>query len=483
MRTETSITSSTTETPTITTPIKKILLGITGGIAAYKAAELIRLCKRDDVDVKVVMTEAAQEFITPLTLRTLSCNTVYTDMFPQKLNIDASNNRNIGDGAAGKNIFKNTNETNNAQNNPLKHIELSRWADAVLIAPATANIIAKLAHGIADDLLTTLCLATAVPLFVAPAMNQQMWNHASTQCNINILRARDAHILGPATGIQACGDVGVGRMLEPDELWQTLKLELKKVKEKTCSIELKTPTLSTDYSFDYSSKKFLSGYKVIVTAGATREKIDEVRYLSNYSSGKMGYALAKAAQTAGAAVTLISAPTNLIIEPEFDINVIHTASAQDMHDAVMSEMREIREQKKTIFIAAAAVADFRPTKIYAHKLKREALGEKMTVDLERTPDILAAVATQPNPPLTIGFAAETENLALNAQQKLLRKGVDMIVANKVGFNTETQQPIGFDSDDNEVMIFSKNEKAPIKLPSAPKTIIAEKLLQIIYEKL
>jgi len=401
---------------------KKILLGITGGIAAYKSAELVRLCKKAGAEVKVIMTSAAQEFIRPLTFGTLSGNEVYTDLFQQDLD------------------YK------------IEHIALARWADIILIAPATANIIAKLTHGIADDLLSTVFLASAAPLAIAPAMNQQMWNNPITQNNIAALEQRGTYIIGPAKGIQACGEIGAGRMLEATELFEQL-----------------------ENIFIYTNS--LCGYKFLITAGPTHEAYDGVRYLGNYSSGKMGYALAHAAAEAGADVTLLSGPTRLNCSNK--ITKINVTTAQEMFDATT---QYLQKNSCAVFIAAAAVADYRPIKTFSQKQKRHA--KKIMLELEQTQDILAYITSLKKHPFTVGFAAETENVLENAKQKFSTKKVDMLVANKVGFNEKTNQMLGFESDDNELFVFSKNidyiaPNEPQHIPLASKNILAKKLIQMI----
>lgn len=401
---------------------KKILIGITGGIAAYKVAELVRLCKKSQAEVKVIMTRSAQEFITPLTFATLSGNKVHTDLFQQDLD------------------YK------------IEHIGLARWADIILIAPATANIIAKLANGIADDLLSTVCLATNAPIAVAPAMNYQMWLNPRTQNNINSLEHQGLNIIGPDTGVQACGEIGAGRMLEPTAIFAQLENIL-------------------------SNQNLLHGYKLLITAGPTHESYDSVRYISNYSSGKMGYAIAHAATEAGADVTLISGPTHLNCSSK--IRKINVTSAQEMFDAVAMHLQE---NTCDIFIAAAAVADYHPIQTFTQKQKRHT--KEITLHLMRTPDILAHVTSLKKPPFTVGFAAETENIYENAKQKLHAKKVDILIANKVGFDNTEQQMVGFENDNNELFIFGKdtsqyNPTNPLHLSLAPKTLLAKQLVQLI----
>jgi phosphopantothenoylcysteine decarboxylase / phosphopantothenate---cysteine ligase len=388
--------------------MKNIIVGITGGIAAYKVAELVRKLRNAGAKVRVVMTKNAKEFITPLTMQTLSGETVYTEMFKQ--------------------YFK----------NDLEHITLARWADAIVVAPATANFIAKLAHGLTDDLLSTVCLATTAPIAVAPAMNKEMWHADATQKNIAVLKKRRVFIFGPATGTQACGEVGLGRMLEPQQI-----------------LELIPSMFAT---------KIFYGKKIVITAGPTRENIDPVRYLSNYSSGKMGYALAEAAFEAGASVTIISGPTTLNCSEK--IKKINIQTAREMHQAVMKEIKNC-----DTFIGAAAIADYQPSNIALHKIKKGP--EKISLELQRTPDILTAVASLKKKPFVVGFAAETKNLLPNAKEKLIKKKLDMIIANQVG------QGIGFDNDDNSVIILPKNAKI-IKYPKMSKKELAQHIIKNIY---
>lgn len=385
---------------------KQILLGITGGIAAYKSAELVRLLRKQGVEVRVVMTEGAQAFITPLTLQALSGQPVHTDM------LDSGAEAAMG------------------------HIELARWADAVLIAPATADFIARLAQGRADDLLATVCLATDAPLAVAPAMNRVMWENPATRDNMTLLDRRNISIFGPGTGSQACGETGPGRMLEPEELLGSL-----------------------ENIFKFGS---LAGCQVMITAGPTREPIDPVRFISNRSSGKMGYALAAAAREAGATVTLVSGPVSLPA-PE-GVNIVPVETAAEMYTAVVSQAGMM-----DIFIGAAAVADYRPVEVAEQKLKKSA--ETMQLALERNPDILTAVAALKTGPFTVGFAAETHDLEQNARGKLHSKGVDMIAANQVGMG------LGFDVDENALQVFWPAGETV--LPQARKTKLARQLLDLI----
>ncbi len=387
---------------------KNIVLGITGGIAAYKSAELTRMLIKEGAKVRVVMTEAAQAFITPLTLQALSGEPVRSELF------DSAHEAAMG------------------------HIELARWADLILIAPATANLIAKLTHGRADDLLSTLCLATEAPIAVAPAMNQQMWQSDATQDNMKQLQARDVVILGPASGDQACGETGPGRMLEPAAILAHVNHEF-------------TPQL-------------LEGKRILITAGPTREPIDPVRYLSNRSSGKMGFAIATAAMQAGATVTLITGPVSLEISNT--VNRINVETAENMHTQVIENI-----DCCDIFIATAAVSDYRPETMETQKIKKNA--NRLTLPLIRNPDILADVAGRSVKPFCVGFAAETQNLEHYARQKLNNKNLDMIVANPVDNGR------GFDQDDNTLHVFWKNgDKA---FATAPKKELARQLIAMIAE--
>ncbi|MFT5691074.1 MAG: phosphopantothenoylcysteine decarboxylase/phosphopantothenate--cysteine ligase [Oceanicoccus sp.] len=365
---------------------KHILLGVTGGIAAYKAAEIIRRLQDHGASVQVVMTRAAQEFITPLTLQALSGNPVHCDLL------------------------------NPAAEAAMGHIELARWADLVLIAPASADFMARLAAGQADDLLSTLCLATNAPIAIAPAMNQAMWRNQATQANLQTLSKRAIAVFGPGEGSQACGDVGPGRMLEPDEI-----------------VELTAGQFQS---------KLLHGIKVVITAGPTREAIDPVRYISNHSSGKMGFALASAAVEFGASVTIVSGPVALTT-PD-NTHRIDVESAEQMHQSVLGLLGNC-----DIFIGAAAVADYRPVAAASQKIKKSS--ESMNIELTRNPDIITAVANHLYRPFTVGFAAETQNVEQFARGKLEKKKLDLIVANDVA-----NKEIGFNSDNNAVSVIWKD---------------------------
>jgi phosphopantothenoylcysteine decarboxylase/phosphopantothenate--cysteine ligase len=390
---------------------QKILLGISGGIAAYKTPELIRQLKAQDADVQVVITRSARQFVTPTTLQAVSGHPVRD---------------NLWDSDAGA---------------AMGHIELARWADLVLIAPATAEIIARLASGAAPDLLMTVCLATEAPVVIAPAMNRVMWEHPAVVANCRILAERGVRILGPASGNQACGEVGPGRMLEPADI----------------AAAISTPTAAPA-----TGDQPLRGMTVMVTAGPTREAIDPVRYISNRSSGKMGYALAVAARNAGAKVRLVSGPVSL---PAPDnIKVIAVESAKEMFGAVHEHLDGV-----DIFIGAAAIADYRAASVSKDKIKKS--GEEMSVALVRSPDILASVARLNDRPFTVGFAAETSNLREHALNKLEQKNINMIVANLVGAER------GFDTDDNTVDVFWKGEEK--SFPRMDKAKLAAELVTLI----
>ncbi len=387
---------------------KRIVLGVTGGIAAYKSADLVRRLREQGADVRVVMTRAACEFITPLTMQALSSMPVHTELLDHRTEV------------------------------AMGHIELARWSDVILVAPASANFMAKLAHGQADDLLSTLCLAASTPLLLAPAMNQQMWSNPATRDNCAMLQRRGIALLGPAEGDQACGETGPGRMLEPVEL--------------------------VGYTNKCFETHLLNARKLLVTAGPTRENIDPIRYISNRSSGRMGYAVARAAVEAGADVTLVSGPTALDI-PE-RVRCLNVITAEEMHDTVMANV-----VNTDIFIAIAAVADYRCIKIANQKIKKSDSG--LTLALEKTPDILAEVANLPDGPFTVGFAAETEELIENARSKLRNKKLDMIAANHVGDSA------GFESDENSLQIFW--EGGGTVLEKAPKEKLARQLISVVAE--
>ena len=437
--------------------MKNILLGITGGIAAYKSASFARLLIKSGYDVRVIMTASAQAFITPLTLQALTGNPVHIDL------LDESAELGMG------------------------HIELAKWADLLIIAPATANTIAKLAMGIADDLLTTVCLATAAPILVAPAMNQQMWQHPSVKLNLQTLTDYDYEIIQPASGEQACGDIGEGRLPEPEQLLEYVQYFI--------AAQI-TPQL-------------LAGKNVTITAGPTIEAIDPVRYLSNHSTGKMGFALAKACRNAGARVTLIvggkvALPTPLLV------NRIDVLSAEEMlmtarqcasgdicdchdhhhhdhphhdhqhhhdHDEFGNDIEvEPVSTATDIFIATAAVADYRTRDVVPQKIKKTQ--DQMALDLVKNPDILATIAEEFPEVFVVGFAAETQDIEKYARGKLDAKNLDMIACNDV-----SRTDIGFGSDDNAMTVFLKDKSEGMTLEKASKDKIAEQLVALIGEHL
>jgi phosphopantothenoylcysteine decarboxylase/phosphopantothenate--cysteine ligase len=390
---------------------RNVLVGVSGGIAAYKSAELVRLLIQQGASVRVIMTRGAMEFITPLTLQALSGNPVHTEL------LDAEAEQGMS------------------------HIELARWADLLVIAPATADLIARLAVGRADDLLTTVTLATAAPLLLAPAMNQQMWRDQATCANVATLASREVVMVGPAAGEQACGDVGPGRMAEPPEI-------------ATAAAGL----------FDSG---LLAGRRVVITAGPTREALDPVRYISNHSSGKMGYALARAAVEAGALTTLVSGPVSLA-GPEH-VTIVAVESANEMLDRCLELLPAC-----DIFIACAAVADYRPAARQQQKMKKGP--EHLDLQLVRNPDIVATVAGIEPRPFTVGFAAETTDLLAYARDKMLRKGLDMIVANDV-----SDRSIGFNSDHNEAtVLWADGERV---LGRMGKTNMARHIIQLIATRI
>lgn len=390
---------------------KRVLLGVTGGIAAYKACELCRRLLDTGAEVQVVMTPAATRFVTPLTLQALSGRPVRTDL------LDPSAEAAMG------------------------HIELARWADLVLVAPASADFLARLAAGIADDLLTTACLATDAPIAVAPAMNQAMWRSPATRRNVATLAEDGVRIWGPGSGSQACGDEGAGRMLEPAELLEQVQAAL-------------------------TTGGILAGRHVVITAGPTREPLDPVRYLSNHSSGKQGFALAAAAAAAGARVSLITGPVAL--PTPRDVERIDVVTAREMLDAAEQCCRAGAD----VFIGVAAVADYRPATPAEQKIKKAAGDAGLTLTLVENPDIVATIASGQPRPFTVAFAAETEQLVAHARAKLLRKHVDLVVANDV-----SRSDIGFGSDDNGVTLVTA--EGDEELPSMPKTALAQLLMQRI----
>jgi phosphopantothenoylcysteine decarboxylase/phosphopantothenate--cysteine ligase len=389
---------------------RNVLLGVSGGIAAYKSAQLVRDLQDLGASVRVIMTAGATEFITPLTLQALSGNPVHQHL------LDAEAEAGMG------------------------HIELARWADVVLIAPATANCLARLAHGEASDLLTTVCLANTSPKLLAPAMNQAMWLDPATTANLELLQGRGFHVVGPAEGSQACGDVGPGRMEEP------------------ATIAQRTAALF--------QSDVLDGVRVVITAGPTREAIDPVRYISNHSSGKMGFALARAAADAGAHTTLISGPVNLATPDH--VHRTDVVSARDMHEASLAMLAQC-----DIFIACAAVADYRPASALAQKLKKSAA--TLQLEMVRNPDIVSAVAGHANRPFTVGFAAETQDVAAYARDKLEAKKLDLIIANDV-----SGADIGFNGENNAVLIIGADYFEELGLAS--KQQLGRQLIAVIAEK-
>ncbi len=386
---------------------KRIVLGVTGGIAAYKAAELVRLLSKQGAEVQVAMTAAAAHFVTPTTFQALSGKPVFTDQWDARMP------------------------------NAMAHIDLSRQADCIVVAPASADFLARTVHGLADDLLTTMILARDCPLLVAPAMNRQMWENPVTQRNVAQLTADGVNILGPASGEQACGEVGAGRMLEPEEILEEV-------------IAFFTP-------------KVLAGRKVLITAGPTFEAIDPVRCITNLSSGRMGYAVARAARHAGAAVTLVSGPVGFGAPQGVDR--IDVKSALDMHAAVMA-----RASEADIFVAVAAVADYRVINAAEHKLKKDG-GGIPPIELVENPDILAEVAALKDGPFCVGFAAESCNLEEYAQAKRRKKNIPLIAGNLI--------QDGFGGDDNRIVLF--DDKGTHPLTPAPKSVLARQLVEHIAD--
>jgi phosphopantothenoylcysteine decarboxylase / phosphopantothenate---cysteine ligase len=390
---------------------KRVLLGVTGGIAAYKSPDLVRRLREQGAEVQVVLTAGAREFVTPMTFQAVSGREVRSDLW---------------DPEAEK---------------AMSHIELARWADFVVIAPATADFLARLATGQADDLLTTLCLATAAPIALAPAMNRVMWANAATQANVMTLKARGIHIWGPGEGDQACGEVGAGRMLEPTEL-------------------------AANVANTVAPTGPLAGKRLLLTAGPTRERIDPVRFISNRSSGKMGFAVAAAAREAGADVTIVSGPVNIATPP--GVKRIDVESAADMLNAVLKNIEGV-----DIFVATAAVADYRPASPVECKIKKTS--ESMDLKMERTVDILATVAGRVGAtrPFVVGFAAETDSVEQYARQKLIKKNLDMIAANEVGHDKV------FEKDDNALLVLWRDGRR--ELPRASKVALARDLVALIAE--
>ena len=387
---------------------KNIVIGVTGGIAAYKSAEIIRLFKKEGAEVRVVMTESAKEFITPLTLQTVSGNEIHDSL----LNANAEL--------------------------AMSHIELAKWADIILIAPCTAETMAKITHGRAEDLMGAIILASKASIYIAPAMNMNMWSDKSTQENFKTLSKREISFIGPADGEQACGDVGKGRMEEPKDIVEFIKNDHKKGP--------------------------LSGKKITITAGPTREQIDPVRFISNNSSGKMGYAMAEAAVEYGAIVNLVSGPVSII--PNTSVNLIKVNSASEMFENVIKYMDD-----SDIFIGCAAVSDFKPSKYSDKKIKKDDINN-IDLGLKKNKDILSFVASNFISAYIVGFAAETDNVDCNAKKKLESKNLDMIVSNDV-----SDKSIGFDVDDNEVNVYTKNNKVFLKKDK--KIRIAREVLKIV----
>ncbi|GAA5135084.1 bifunctional phosphopantothenoylcysteine decarboxylase/phosphopantothenate--cysteine ligase CoaBC [Thalassotalea piscium] len=393
---------------------KNIVLGITGGIAAYKTPELVRRLKDHGADVRVVMTEGAKAFITPLTLQAVSANSVSDSLLDTQAEL------------------------------AMGHIELAKWADFILIAPATADTIARITVGMANDLLTTVCLASAAKITVAPAMNQQMWHAPITQENVARLTERGINVWGPGQGEQACGDVGFGRMLEVDQLVE----------------------LTCQHFLAQNTAQILKGQHWLITAGPTREAIDPVRYISNHSSGKMGFAIAKAAADAGATVTLVSGPVALVTPS--NVNRINVISAENMHQQVMAHVKSTN-----VFIACAAVADYKIAEVAQQKIKKS--NDNMQINLVKNPDIVADVAALADKPFTVGFAAETQDVEHYAKDKLTRKNLDLIAANNVAASNQ-----GFNSDTNALTVFSHAKQ--FELPLASKQQIAQQLVALIAQQ-
>ncbi len=389
---------------------KRILLGVTGGIAAYKSADLARRLVEAGAQVQVVMTAGAQRFITPITLQALTGRAVRTDLWDP-----------AAEAAMG-------------------HIELARWPELILVAPASADFLARQAHGLADDLLSTLCLASAAPIAVAPAMNQQMWQHPATQANVELLAQRGVRVLGPGVGFQACGDSGPGRMLEPTEIADLVRQLL-------------------------PGERPLAQRRVLITAGPTRECIDPVRFLSNRSSGKMGFAVAQAMREAGAEVVLVSGPVSLPTPP--GVRRIDVESCQQMYDAVQREL-----PGTAIFVGTAAVADYRPIRCAEHKIKKSQ--DTLPLELTRTVDILAQVSASSARPFVVGFAAETDAVEDHARAKLLAKNLDLIAANEVGHAK------AFDCDENALVVLWRGGR--IEFPAASKRKLARALTGLIIER-
>ncbi len=421
---------------------RRIILGVTGGIAAYKSAILVRRLKDHGFDVRVVMTQGALAFITPLTFQALSGNPVHTTL------LDPAAEAGMG------------------------HIELARWADLILIAPASANTLARLSSGLADDLLSTLVLATKAPIWLAPAMNQQMWANQITQRNLSTLQDVGMQIISPEAGEQACGDVGLGRMPEPEQLAAQVAQHFNEL-TKSLPVNNAIGTMSNTSALptiELSSKaqELLRGQHVVITAGPTREAIDPVRYVSNHSTGKMGFALAEACRDAGARVTLIAGPVSLATP--VGITRINIGSAQELLAACL----EAVESGCDIFIATAAVADYRAGEVATHKIKKS--GDQLTIHLVKNPDVVASIAQHQKRPFMVGFAAETQHMEEYANNKLIHKKLDMIAVNDV-----SRSDIGFGSDENAMTVFfAQQYKLPKQaLEKASKAKIANQLVDYI----
>ncbi|MCO4786795.1 MAG: bifunctional phosphopantothenoylcysteine decarboxylase/phosphopantothenate--cysteine ligase CoaBC [Marinomonas atlantica] len=391
---------------------KQILVGITGGIAAYKTIELIRLLTKAGAEVQVVLTEGAKAFVTEMTLQAVSGHPVRSSL------LDPAAELGMG------------------------HIELAKWADVILVAPASADFMARYSQGMANDLLTTLCLATEAPVILAPAMNQAMWKHPATQANLKTLQDRGVDMIGPASGAQACGDVGVGRMEEPNDIFQSLMSLLMPMQQD------------------------LTGQHWVITAGPTMEAIDPVRYISNHSSGKMGYALAEAAKVRGATVTLVSGPVNLPAPSGVHLVAIKSA------DEMLAACRAVMTSPADVFIGAAAVADFRMKDVATQKMKKTGDRDEMQLTLVKNPDVIATLSQEKAARCLVGFAAETQDVISYAKSKLERKGLDLIIANDV-----SRTDIGFNSDSNQVTVLSKDQQwTP---PKEAKSALAVALVELI----
>ena len=425
---------------------KKILLGVSGGIAAYKSAYLARRLIDEGATVRVVMSPGALAFIQPMTFQALTGNPVHTELLDPE-----------AEAAMG-------------------HIELARWADYILIAPASANTLAKLAHGMASDLLSTLCLASDLPVYLAPAMNRLMWSHPATIANCNTLTNRGVALFGPAHGDQACGETGAGRMLEPEDIRDRLIDSIQAVLDGADANAARESSISgiadkvLGQHDNDQNQPSLNGKRVLITAGPTREAIDPVRYISNRSSGKMGFAVAHAALAAGATVTLVAGPVSLTAQP--GIRRIDVVSAQDMLDEVISHASD-----SDVFISVAAVSDYRLEQVMDQKIKKS--DEQMQLSLVRNPDILQSVSTLPKRPFCVGFAAETEQVERHARGKMERKKLDMIAANHVA---QANNPV-FGSDTNALDVYWPGTNGHAHIPAANKQQIAQSLIKLVAQRL